>query len=191
MNPFSKAKLDLPNLATVRAVTGLMQMKDLIFFSLSWWFPAPLDLSLDSLVTVLISDDGNGHTVSICQSPIATDLSRGRYGELAYYLEEIELFDGNLYGIASCHKLLIFEISGCPGSNPKIASVKSIIDSMDHLSCRPHHLSAGELFSIRMYLVKCDGRLLIVERWFRNVACDRPTSHGFLEHFLYSCISGI
>ncbi|KAL6606628.1 hypothetical protein ACP70R_042281 [Stipagrostis hirtigluma subsp. patula] len=181
MNPFSNATLRLPKLATVwrrdwfNANVGFNPL----FYKLL--VPSPLDLSPDSLVVVLISDDGNGCTVCICQPPIATDLYKGRSGELLDYLDEVEFFEGKLYGTAA-DKLLILEIDDGTQNKPNISSVQCLIDSTDHFGSHPPHLSAEEGYMIRNYLVKCGGRLLMVERWIRNIHRDRATGHDDFEH---------
>jgi hypothetical protein len=77
--------------------------------------PSPLDISPDSIVAVLITDDANDNTICICQPPIATDLY------------EIEFFGGKLYGTAFRDKLLIIEIADGLENEPKISSVQCII----------------------------------------------------------------
>ncbi|TVU12610.1 hypothetical protein EJB05_46261, partial [Eragrostis curvula] len=184
MNPFSKAMMDLPNLDTVWHsdwYNASDRFKPLFYKMV---VPSPLDLSPDSVVAVLIADDGNGYTVCICQPPIATDLVRGRYRDPLYLLDEIEFFDGKLYCTVFGDKLFQVEIADGLESKGKIASIQCVINSVDHFNCRPKHLAdADATFGIRKYLVKCVGRLLMVERWSRNMAAGRrPGPPDYLEH---------
>ena len=80
MNPFSKATLDLPKLATVWREDWFNQdpRRNPLFYKVV--VPSPLDTSPESLVAVLILDDGNGSRVCICQPPVATDVHRWEHG---------------------------------------------------------------------------------------------------------------
>uniref|UniRef100_K3XYY0 KIB1-4 beta-propeller domain-containing protein n=1 Tax=Setaria italica TaxID=4555 RepID=K3XYY0_SETIT len=141
-NPFSKATLDLPKLATVWRPGGSLA----------------LDSSPESLV-VLILDCANSSTVCICQPPVATDMSRGRHMEPSRCLSDVAFFNGKLYGVAFGDKLVIFEI-GYIGSKPKISVTECIINSRDDLWDLPQSLSREKGYMLREYLVESCGRLL-------------------------------
>jgi hypothetical protein len=183
MNPFSNATLDLPDLGTIwrRDWFNAKDRFKPLFYKLV--VPSPLDISPDSIVAVLITDDGNYRTICICQPPIATDLYRGKHGDPLYLLDEIEFFGGKMYGTAFRDKLLIIEIADGLENEPMISSAQCIIDSTDHFGSRPEHLPDSETtFGIRKYLVKCGVRLLMVERWLRNMDPGHRTGPDYLKH---------
>jgi hypothetical protein len=184
MNPFSKATLDLPKLATVWREDWFNDYprRNPLFYKVV--VPSPLDTSPESLVAVLILDDGNYSRVCICQPPVATDMSRASRGgnmEPSTFLDDVAFFNGKLYGVAFCDRLLMFEIGSDLGNKPKISSTECIINSMDaYLRDLPHSLSREKAYTIREYVVECCDRLLRVERFIHNV---RPISTGpFFEH---------
>ncbi|XP_066378881.1 uncharacterized protein [Miscanthus floridulus] len=100
MNPFSKATLDLPKLATVWREDWFNDYprRNPLFYKVV--VPSRLDTSPESLVAVLILDDGNGSRVCICQPPVATDMSTGGSMEPSRYLHDVVFFNGKLYGVA-------------------------------------------------------------------------------------------
>ncbi|XP_021304956.1 putative F-box protein At2g04810, partial [Sorghum bicolor] len=109
MNPFSKATLDLPKLATVWRgdwFNALSQFNPLFYKVV---VPSPLDTSPE-FVAVLILDDGNYSRVCICQPPVSTDMSRGGSMEPSTDLGDVAFCNGKLYGVAFCDRLLMFEI---------------------------------------------------------------------------------
>jgi hypothetical protein len=101
--------------------------------------------------------------------------------ELSTLLHDVAFFNGKLYGVAFCDKLLMFEIGYDLGNKPKISSTECIINSMDaYLGDLPHSLSRGKAYMIREYVVECCDRLLRVRRFIHN---DCPSSTSlFFEH---------
>ncbi|KAG0512786.1 hypothetical protein BDA96_10G044100 [Sorghum bicolor] len=103
VNPFSKAMVELPKLATVwsqdssNATSGLHPSL--------YKLVAPLDSSPDSLVAVLILDEGNLSTVCICQPPIVTDTSSTRAMHPMQVFHDVTFFNGKLHGLSSWNKL--------------------------------------------------------------------------------------
>ncbi|PVH48422.1 hypothetical protein PAHAL_4G327200 [Panicum hallii] len=182
MNPFSKATLDLPKLATVwrRDRFNASERSNPLFYKLV--VSSPLDSSPESLVAVLILDDGNSSTICICQPaqpPVATNLSRGKRMEPSLYLADVAFFNGKLYGVAFGNELVIFEIGYDLGSKLKISATECI-NSVDDLWDLPQYLSSEEVYIEREYLVQCCGRLLQVKRFIHN---DRPCSRSIsFEH---------
>ncbi|CAN6165113.1 unnamed protein product [Urochloa humidicola] len=180
MNPFSKATLDLPKLATVwrHDWFNANARVNPLFYKLV--VPLPLDSSPEPLVAVLILDDGNYSTVCICQPQVSTHLYRGRGMELSTGMSDVAFFNGRLYGAASCDKLVIFEI-GYIGSKLKISATECILNSTDDFWDLPKSLSREKVYMLREYLVESCGRLLKVTRYIHN---DRPPSTSFsFEHF--------
>uniref|UniRef100_K3XXR1 F-box domain-containing protein n=1 Tax=Setaria italica TaxID=4555 RepID=K3XXR1_SETIT len=160
-NPFSKATLDLPKLATVwrRDWLNANEGFNPLFYKLV--VPSPLDSSPESLVAVLILDSANSSTVCICQPPVATDISRGRHMEPSRCLFDVAFFNGKLYGVAFGDKLVIFEIGYDLGCKPKISATECIINSRDDdLWDLPQSLSNEKAYMWREYLVECCGGLL-------------------------------
>jgi hypothetical protein len=177
MNPFSKATVDLPKLATVWRQDWFNAHSKLnpLFYKVV--VPSPLDNSPEPLVAVLILDDGNYSRVCICQPPVATDMSRGWSMEPSTNLYDVAFFNGKLYGSAFHDRLLMFEIGYDLGNKPKISSTKCIINSMDAcLRYLPRSLSRAKVYMIREYLVECCDRLLRVRRFIHN---DFPNSTSF------------
>ncbi|PUZ62211.1 hypothetical protein GQ55_4G338500 [Panicum hallii var. hallii] len=127
VNPFTRATVELPNLVTVwyhdpsDATSGLNPIlyKTVVL--------SPLDSSPDSLVAVLILDDGHCSTVCICQPPIATDVSSARATWPLQVFDDVTFFNGKLHGLASCDKLFVFDIDSELSDPPKISSIKCII----------------------------------------------------------------
>jgi hypothetical protein len=67
--------------------------------------------------------------------------------ELSTLLHDVAFFNGKLYGVAFCDKLLMFEIGYDLGNKPKISSTECIINSMDaYLGDLPHSLSRGKAY---------------------------------------------
>ncbi|CAO2193050.1 unnamed protein product [Urochloa humidicola] len=173
MNPFSKATLDLPKLATLwrsdwcNAGAGFNPL----FYKLV--VPSPLDSSPESPVAVLILDDGTFGTVCICHPPVATNFSLGKWAESTLYLVDVAFFNGKLYGLDFRNKLVIFEIGYDLDSKPKISATECIIDAGDiNLWDLPHSLSTENVFPLKEYLVECCGKLLSVIRFIRNDSCS-------------------
>ncbi|KAL6606635.1 hypothetical protein ACP70R_042288 [Stipagrostis hirtigluma subsp. patula] len=183
VNPFTEASLGLPKLATAwrRDLFNASSEYHPCFYKLAVPSPLDLDSSLDSLVAVLISDDGNsGTTVCICQPPIATDLYTGRHRGPFHQLFDIAFFDGKLHGVDFGCKLLTFEISYDPDDKPKISSVECIINSRERSSLPPP-LSNKKGYTLRGYLVECCGRLLMVQRLIEGSGL-RPGGRDSFEH---------
>jgi hypothetical protein len=176
MNPFSKVTVDLPKLATVWRQDWFNAHSNLnpLFYKVV--VPSSLDTSPESLVAVLILDDGNYSRVCICQPPVATDLSRGM--ELSTLLHDVAFFNGKLYGVAFCDKLVMFKIGYDLGSKLKISSTECIINSMDaYLWDLPQSLSREKMYMMREYVVECCDRMLMVKRFVHN---DCPYSRSLL-----------
>jgi len=160
MNPFSKATLDLPKLATVwrRDKFNGNERFNPLFYKLV--VPFPLDSSPESLVAVLILDDGNSSTICIChpaQPPVATNFSIGRGMEPSLYLADVAFFNGKLYGVAFDNELVVFEIDYDLGRKLKISATGCIINSVDDLRDRPQSLSSEEVYTEMEYLVQYCG----------------------------------
>ncbi|WVZ82495.1 hypothetical protein U9M48_029752 [Paspalum notatum var. saurae] len=165
MNPFSKAKIDLPKLPTVwhQGYIYLHSSINPLFYKVV--VPSPLDSSPESLVIVMILDSVNW-TVCICQPPFATDfdLFRGRIIGQSWFLYDVAFLNGKLYGLVSADRLVIFEIGYDLVNKPKITSSECVINSWDFEPGLPQHLSREEEYLMKHYLVECCGRLLKVER---------------------------
>ncbi|KAJ1258026.1 hypothetical protein BS78_10G042200 [Paspalum vaginatum] len=180
MNPFSKAKIDLPKLATVwrQGCSDVNSDINPLFYKVV--VPSPLDSSPESLVVVMILDSGNWSTVCICQPPFATDLFREEImGQSQLY--DVVFFNGKLYGLAFGDMLVVFEISYDLGNKPKIASTECVVINF-WVPGWPQHLSSKGAYSFRTrhYLVECCGRLLTVKRFIHK---DNPYSTSLLfEH---------
>ncbi|CAL5051040.1 unnamed protein product [Urochloa decumbens] len=137
VNPFSKAIVELPMLSTVwfsdssNATSGLNPIlyKPVVL--------SPLDSSPDSLVAVLILDDGYCSTVCICQPPIAADVSSSRARWPLQVFDDVAFFNGKLHGLGSSNKLFVFDIEYDLSNQPKITSIKCIIDYGDGLRDLP------------------------------------------------------
>ncbi|KAM0911544.1 hypothetical protein ACQ4PT_013391 [Festuca glaucescens] len=174
MNPFSKTSLELPKLA--KAWKRAMYDPDFgfnpIFYKLV--VPSPLDSSPCSLVAAMIMDDGNYGTLCISQPPIAIDSFRDEKHPV-WHLGDVAFFDGKLYVLGGFGQLFIFELDKDIG----ISAMECIIDSLGDLGGTPQSLSSEVVYMVRMYLVECAGRLLMVSRWLRSVA--RLTSDDFSE----------
>jgi len=100
--------------------------------------------------------------------------------EPSRYLHDVVFFNGKLYGVASCDRLLLFEIGYDLGNKPKISSTERIISPMEHLRDLPHSLSREKVYMIREYVVECCDRLLRVTRFIHN---DCSSSRSlFFEH---------
>ncbi|RLN12331.1 hypothetical protein C2845_PM09G03060 [Panicum miliaceum] len=181
MNPFSKATLDLPKLATVwcRDWSNSDNRFTQLFYKLV--VPSPLDSSPESLVAVLIVGDADCSTVCICQPPVATDLSRGRGVQLSWSrsrsLSDVAFFNGKLYGIVF-GKLVTLEIGYDLGSKPKISAADCIINYMDDLWDLPQSLSIEKPYMSWEYLVEWCGRLLKVTRF---IQLDRTIAFNVFE----------
>uniref|UniRef100_A0A0E0A511 KIB1-4 beta-propeller domain-containing protein n=1 Tax=Oryza glumipatula TaxID=40148 RepID=A0A0E0A511_9ORYZ len=173
MNPFSRAKLKLPKLATCN---GVYIFKPHLHKLVA---PSPLDSSPDSLVAVLTIYYCNLSTIFICQPPVTTDSSKGK--KPLEYIADVAFFDGKLYAISRTRNLLILEITGSSGKKPTILAVDSLINSTDHISARPKTLLKGVEYICREYLVECRGRLLMVTRYIPSVA--HPTGPDYYEHY--------
>lgn len=173
MNPFSRAKLKLPKLATCN---GVYIFKPHLHKLVA---PSPLDSSPDSLVAVLTIDYCNLSTIFICQPPVTTDSSKGK--KPLEYIADVAFFDGKLYAISKSRNLLILEITGSSGKKPTILAVDSLINSTDHISARPKTLLKVVVYICREYLVECRGRLLMVTRYIPSVA--HPTGPDYYEHY--------
>ncbi|CAL4964330.1 unnamed protein product [Urochloa decumbens] len=173
MNPFSKATLDLPNLAALWCSDWCNEGAGFnpLFYKLV--VPSPLDSSPESLVAVLILDDGRFGTVCICHPPVATNFTLGKRAESTLYLVDVAFFNGKLYGLDFRNKLVIFEIGYDLGSKPKISATECIINSGD-LWDLPHSLSTEDVYPLKEYLVECCGKLLRVVRFIH-----RPSSTSF------------
>ncbi|TVU12605.1 hypothetical protein EJB05_46256, partial [Eragrostis curvula] len=102
LNPFSKAKLHLPKLATLNFGRNPLYYK--LVASL------PLDSSPDSFIAVLIFDDCSS-TVCVCQPPVSINLPKESTLELVHDIFDVAFFDGKLYGVAFGYNLVIFEIT--------------------------------------------------------------------------------
>ncbi|KAL6606634.1 hypothetical protein ACP70R_042287 [Stipagrostis hirtigluma subsp. patula] len=180
VNPFTKASVELPKLATAWRCDRMNanSRRRPSFYKLA--VPSHLDSSPDSLVAVLISDDGNGSTVFICQTPIATNMCTGRYLGALRSLFDVAFFDGKLHGVEFGEKLLTFEISYDPDSKPKISSIECIINSRERFELPPH-LSNEKVYIMRGYLVECCGRLLMVRRLIEG-SYYRPGVHDIFEN---------
>ncbi|WVZ64400.1 hypothetical protein U9M48_013915 [Paspalum notatum var. saurae] len=173
MNAFSKATVELPKLADVwrhdlsNAISGFSPIlyKPVIL--------SPLDSSPDSLVAVLILDDGHCSTVCICQPPTATDVSSTRAMHALEVFDDVAFFNGKLHGVASSDKLFVFDIDYDLSDKPKISSIRCIINFRDGFGLRdlPHPVSRARKHIKRQYLVECCGRLLRVRRFLQS---DRP-----------------
>ncbi|CAN6165112.1 unnamed protein product [Urochloa humidicola] len=159
MNPFSKAMLQLPKLATIwhhemrNAYPGSP-----LFYKLA--VPSFLDVSPDSLVAVLIMDDVFHSALCICQPPIPTDTIRMHNYENIY---DVVFFNGKLYALTSA-KLFLLEIADNHKCRPKISSMKCIIDSVNYPRMAYRSTPNKYLNTCWDYLVESGGRLLLVMR---------------------------
>ncbi|CAM0912760.1 unnamed protein product [Alopecurus aequalis] len=175
MNPFSKTTLELPRLAKVwkREIYDPESRFNPIFYKLV--VPSPLDSSPCSLVAAMIMDDCNCGTLCISEPPIAIDAFRDDKHPVLH-LEDVAFLDIKLYLLGACGKLLLCELDKDIG----ISSMECIMDSLGDLGGLPKSLPE-KAYMVREYLVECGGRLLMVTRYFRNMA--RPTSDDdFFEH---------
>lgn len=170
LNPFSEASVELPKLATVwrydvsNAHSGLNPIlyKPVVL--------SPLDTSPDSLVAVLILDDGHCSTVCICQPPIVTDVLSARSTHPLQVFDDVAFFNGKLYGLDSQDKLFVFDIDYDLGVE-LISSIKWVICCGDGMRDLPHPVTRTKIYIRREYLVECCGRLLRVRRFLLS---DRP-----------------
>ncbi|TVU12609.1 hypothetical protein EJB05_46260 [Eragrostis curvula] len=166
VNPFTKAKVDLPNLALVWHRKSLNAARsEYVPRCYKLAVPSPLDSSPDSHVAALIEDSGNSSTVCICQPPIATDVYTGSAVEPPHFLYDVVFFDGKLCGTDFRNRLLIFETSYGLDGEPKFSSVECIINSGSRDKwCLPQPLRKERGHLLRKYLVECCGKLLMVAR---------------------------
>ncbi|KAM0878491.1 hypothetical protein ACQ4PT_034822 [Festuca glaucescens] len=166
VNPFSKSILQLPELPKVwkRGISNPYSRISPIFYKLV--VPSsPLDSAPDSLVAALIMDDDDCSTICINQPPTAPDLFRGNaFPELQ--IEDIAFFDGKLYALCGFGKLCIVHLKDLIISPPEC-----IIRSLYNFGGIPESLSKVDTsnHTVRVYLVECGGRLLIVKRWFESI----------------------
>ncbi|XP_006655788.1 uncharacterized protein LOC102703784 isoform X2 [Oryza brachyantha] len=172
MNPFSRAKLKLPTLATYKAASTFKPS----FYKLV--VPWQLDSSPDSLVAVLIMGGYNFSTILICQPPVATDSSRGQ--KPLQHLADVAFFSGKLYAIGKFGNLLILDITGSSAKKPQILAIDSVINSKDYTGDLPEPLLKDVVYMRREYLVECSGRLLLVTRYIRSM--DRARGRDSFEH---------
>ncbi|KAL6606636.1 hypothetical protein ACP70R_042289 [Stipagrostis hirtigluma subsp. patula] len=188
MNPFSKAKVDLPKLATVwpREPLNANSTHNPLFYKLV--VASPLDsASPNSLFAALIFDDGGYTTVCVFQSPIARDyFLRGRFVDFV----DVVFFGGKLYGVAPDGRLSIVEMSYGLSGEPKISSIECIIkwNSVGYLLptlSKEKSYIFKETFQkkkkiFKEYLVECCGRLLTVTRLI-EIAVPRATADDFFK----------
>ncbi|CAN6165165.1 unnamed protein product [Urochloa humidicola] len=162
LNPFSKARLDLPKLS-IKWFDAIPRFGP-SFHKLV--IPSPLVSSPDSVAVLL------GGSVCMRRPSIATYMSGGIF--------DIAFFNGKLYGI-SPNGLIAFEINYDPDSKPKISAVKCITKPPSLVALLPGLIrSSGKTSSYRVvhYLVECRGKLLKV---MRSIECTNPGSGDFLE----------
>ncbi|CAL5050922.1 unnamed protein product [Urochloa decumbens] len=164
LNPFSKARLDLPKVsikwfeASPRFGSSFRKLV----------VPSPLESSPDSVAVLL------GGSVYMRRPSIATELS-------SRYLFDIAFFNGKLYGISVGDGFSSFEINYGPDSKPKISAVKCITKPPSLWAMQPRLImSSGKTSSYRQveYLVECPGKLLKV---MRMIESSDPESYGHLE----------
>ncbi|CAN6191325.1 unnamed protein product [Urochloa humidicola] len=170
LNPFSKARLDLPKLS-IKWFDAIPRFSSR-FHKLV--VPSPLESSPDSLAVLL------GGSVCMCRPSITTDLSTVQLPQYRY-LFDIAFFNGKLYGISVGDRLSAFEINYGPDSKPKISAVKCITKPPRQFALLPDLIrSSGKTLSYRVvhYLVECRGKLL---RVMRSIECTDPESGDFLE----------
>ncbi|KAF8697606.1 hypothetical protein HU200_035792 [Digitaria exilis] len=176
VNPFSRATVELPKLGTVwyndsfNATSGL---NPIIYKPV---VPSALESSPDSLVAMLILDDGHCSTICICQPPVATDVSSARATWPIQVFDDIAFVSGKLYGLGPCNKLFIFEMD-YESDKPKISSIKCISHWIGLLRDLPQSVRA-KVHIKKEYLVECCGTLLRVRRFLQ---CDR---HGLAARYL-------
>jgi hypothetical protein len=175
MNPFSKTSLELPKLANVWKPA--MHDPNFGFNPISYKLvvPSPLDSSPCPLVAAMIKDNGRYGTLCISQPPGVIDIFRDERHPVRH-LGDVAFFDGKLYVLNGFGQLFIFESDKDIG----ISTMECIIDSLGDLGGTPQSLSSEVVYNVRMNLVECAGRLLMVSRWFRTMACS--TSEPFFEH---------
>ncbi|CAL5051039.1 unnamed protein product [Urochloa decumbens] len=132
VNPFSKDTLELPNLSTIcgREIDVYSELRPHELCKLA--VPSPLRSSPDSLVVIMHDD-----CICICQPPVLTDAIRQPFP----LIHQVLFFDGKLYALDLCQRLLILEIDEGIGSMPKISSIECIIDSPNGFSGTPEPLS--------------------------------------------------
>uniref|UniRef100_A0A0D9WLU8 KIB1-4 beta-propeller domain-containing protein n=1 Tax=Leersia perrieri TaxID=77586 RepID=A0A0D9WLU8_9ORYZ len=187
LNPFSKATLNLPKLATYlhHEQNNAAYRFEPVFYKLV--APSTPDSSPDSLIAALIMDEGNLTTVFICQPPVATDSSR-TWEPLEHladfepleHLADFVFLDGKLYAIAMFGDLVILEISGSSGKKANISGINFLINSRDHHRDLPKSLRKDKVYTIREYLVECSGRLLMVRQYIDLMA--HATVHNWFGH---------
>ncbi|CAL5045821.1 unnamed protein product [Urochloa decumbens] len=154
VNPFSKARLDLPKVSIkwFDANPGFGSS----FHKLV--VPSPLESSPDS-VAVLLGG-------SVC-------MRRPSIGELLQYrfIFDIAFFNGKLYGSDDGDRLSAFDINYGLDSKPKISAVKCITKPPSLWAMQPRLImSSGKTSSYRSeeYLVECRGKLLKVMRMIES-----------------------
>ncbi|CAN6179336.1 unnamed protein product [Urochloa humidicola] len=159
MNPFSKAMLQLPKLATIwhHEMRNAYPGNPLLYKLAT---PSFLDVSPDSLVAVLIMDEQFNTALCICQPPIPTDTIRKLSDES---IHDVVFFNGKLYAITS-RKLFLLEVADNDKCKPKISSIKCLIGSVNYPSMAYRPTSNRCLNACWNYLVESGGRLLLVVR---------------------------
>jgi hypothetical protein len=167
VNPFSKATVELPKLATVWSQDSSNATSG--FHPSLYKLVAPLDSSPDSLVAVLILDDADCSTVCICQPPIVTDMLSARAMHPLQVFHDVTFFNGKLHGLSFCDKLFVFDIDYDLSDKPKISCTKCVVDHGEGLRDLPQPLSEGMVPIKKEYLVECSGTLLRVRRFYQ---CD-------------------
>ncbi|PNT63919.1 hypothetical protein BRADI_4g22262v3 [Brachypodium distachyon] len=127
MNIFSKATLELPELAKVwKREIGrqfLNRFPEPVSYRLA--VPPALDSSPNPLVVTVIIDSFNCGTLCISHPPTVTYSFRGGKESLPH-LSGVAFLDGKLYTLSDCWKLLALEFCKGFGSYPNI---KCVIDT--------------------------------------------------------------
>ncbi|CAL5045968.1 unnamed protein product [Urochloa decumbens] len=175
MNPFSKAMLQLPKLATIwhREMRNAYPGNPLLY---KLAVPSFLNVSPDSLVAVLIMDEEFHSALCICQPPIPTDTIRKLSDD---NIHDVVFFNGKLYAITST-KLFLLEIADSHKRKSKISSIKCIIGSVNYPRMAYQPTSNRYLKACWNYLVESGGRLLLVVRLAGILLPLRE--HNVLQH---------
>ncbi|OEL23962.1 hypothetical protein BAE44_0015016, partial [Dichanthelium oligosanthes] len=192
MNPFSKAKLQLPNLITI-------------------WHHK-MSLTPDSLVAALITDWFFHGTICICQPPIYTyTVSNKDIKQIV----DVAFFDGKLYVLNLSEHLFVLEIGKGHKGKPKMSAIRCIIDSIEaprtacyqtyddrcaYVFCNYLVESAGKLLYADLTANSCrkwrsvstlGGQALFVGRCSKSFpAAEYPTVNPLLDSGVFNMRNG-